>query len=188
MVTERLLDTAEGTLKLALQEKVDQVQATAFLFDTALTRFANSQIHQNVASKFGGVAIKVVIGKKIGTLRVNTLEEKQIKDAVKRVVKIAKVTPPNNDFKSLPEPKKWASIEKAFDSETADCSPDYRAERVGEIINTAHSKSRIVKAVAGSFSTGSIAYAITNSHGVSAWAKMSQACLLYTSPSSILDL
>jgi len=175
MVTERLLDTAEKTLKLTLGEKVDQAQATAFLFDTALTRFANSQIHQNVASKLGGVAIKVAIGKKIGTLRVNTLEEKQIKDAVKRVVKIAKVTPPNNDFKSLPKPEKWTSIEKAFNSETAVCSPDYRAERVGEIIKAAHSKSRIVKAVAGSFSTGSVAYAITNSLGVSAWAKMSLA-------------
>jgi predicted Zn-dependent protease len=175
MVTQRLLDNAEKTLKLALREKVDQAQATTFLFDTALTRFANSQIHQNVASKRGGVAIKVVIGKKIGTLRVNTLEEKQIKDAVKRVVEIAKVTPPNSDFKSLPESEKWASIEKAFDSETAICSPDYRAEKVGEIIKTAHSKSRIVKAVAGSLSTGSIAYAISNSLGVSAWAKMSMA-------------
>ena len=175
MVTERLLDTAEETLKLTRVEKVDQAQATTFLFDTALTRFANSQIHQNVASKFGGVAIKVVIGKKIGTLRVNTFEEKQLKDAVKRVVEIARVSPPNNDFKSLPEPKKWTSIEKAFDSETAACSPEYRAERVGEIIKTAHSESRIVKAVAGSFSTGSIAYAITNSLGVSAWAKMSVA-------------
>jgi predicted Zn-dependent protease len=175
MLTQHLLDNAEKTLKLALREKVDQAQATTFLFDTALTRFANSQIHQNVASKRGGVAIKVVIGKKIGTLRVNTLEEKQIKDAVKRVVEIAKVTPPNSDFKSLPESEKWASIKNAFDSETAICSPDYRAERVGEIIKTAHSKSRIVKAVAGSLSTGSIAYAISNSLGVSAWAKMSMA-------------
>lgn len=175
MVTERLLDTAEETLKLALGEKVDQVQTAAFLFDTALTRFANSQIHQNVASKRGGVAIKVVVGKKIGTLRINTLEKKQIKDAVKRVVEIAKVTPPNNNFKSLPEPEKWNPIERAFDSETAVCSPDYRADRVGEIIKTAHSKSRIVEAVAGSFSTGSIAYVISNSLGVSAWAKMSLA-------------
>ena len=173
MITQRLLDTTEKTLKLALREKVDQAQATAFMFDTALTRFANSQIHQNVASKRGGVALKVVIGKKIGTLRVNTFEEKQIKDAVKRVVEIAKVSPPNNDFKSLPEPEKWTSVEKAFDSETAVCSPDFRAERVGEIIKTAHSKSKIVKAVAGSFSTGSVAYAISNSLGISAWAKMS---------------
>jgi len=175
MTTERLLDTAEKTLKLALREKINQAQVTAFSFDTALTRFANSQIHQNVASKLGGVAIKVAIGKKIGTLRVNTFEEKQLKDTVKRVVKIAKVTPPNNDFKNLPEPKKWTSIEGAFDSDTAVCSPDYRAERVGEIIKTAHSKSKIVKSVAGSLSTGSIAYAISNSFGVSAWAKMSRA-------------
>lgn len=175
MITKRLLDTTEKTLKLALIEKVDQVQATAFLSDTALTRFANSQIHQNIATKRGGIAIKVIIGKKIGTLRINTLEEEKIKDAVKRVVKIAKVIPSNSDFKSLPEPEKWTPIENAFDSETAAYSPEDRAERVGEIVKTAHSKSRIVKAVAGSFSSGSIAYAISNSLGVSAWAKMSSA-------------
>jgi len=173
MVTKRLLDISEKTVKIALKEGANQAQAVSFLLDSALTRFANSQIHQNVASKTGGIAIKVAMDKKIGMLRVNTLEEKQIEDAVKKAVKIAKVTPPNKDFKSLPEPQKWASIEGAFDSKTALCTPDYRAEKVKELIETAHSKSRIVKAVAGSFSTGSASFAIANSLGVSAWAQMS---------------
>lgn len=175
MVTKRLLDISEKTVKITLKEGADQAQAASFLLDDALTRFANSQIHQNVASKTGGIAIKVVINKKIGTLRVNTLEENQIDDAVKKAVKIAKVTPPNKDFKSLPDPQKWTPIKGAFDSKTALCTPDYRAEKVKEIIETAHSKSTIVKAVAGSFSTGSASFAISNSLGVSAWAQMSLA-------------
>jgi predicted Zn-dependent protease len=52
--------------------------------DTALTRFANSQIHQNVATKTGGVAIKVITKKKIGTLRANTLDDRRIEDAVEK--------------------------------------------------------------------------------------------------------
>ncbi|MFB0523044.1 MAG: PmbA/TldA family metallopeptidase, partial [Candidatus Bathyarchaeia archaeon] len=89
MVTERLLNVAEKTVKLAVKEKVDQTQAASFLWDSALTRYANSQIHQNIASKTGGVAIKVAIGNKVSTLSVNTLEEGQIKEAIRQAVKIA---------------------------------------------------------------------------------------------------
>jgi len=180
MMTERLLETAEKTVRLASKEKIDQVQVTAFIRDSALTRFANSQIHQNVASKAGGVVIKVVKDKRIGTLRINSLEDAQIRNGVKKVVGIARVTPPNKDFKSLPQPQKWTPVRGVFDRETAECSPDYRAARVKEVIEIAHSKSPKVKAVAGSFSTGSMAFAVSNSLGVSAWAELSLASVATT--------
>lgn len=180
MVTKRLLEIAEKTVNLALKHKVDQAQTAAFFVDSALTRYANSQIHQNVASKRGGVAMKVVIGKKIGILRANSLGEKQIEDLVKKAIKIAKVTPPNKDFKSLPKPIEWTPIKGTFDKKTAECTPDFRAERVKEAINTAHSKSRLVNSVAGSFFTGSFIFAIANSLGISAWAKISLTSLQTT--------
>jgi len=180
MVTKRLVEIAERTVELALKHKANQAQVAAFLVDSALTRYANSQIHQNVASKRGGVAIKVIVDKRIGTLQVNSLEKKQIEEAVKKAVKIAKVTPQNKDFKSLPKPAKWTPIKGVFDKKTAECTPDLRAEKVKEAIETAHSKSRLVKAVAGSLSTGSFAFAVSNSLGVSAWAKISSTSLQTT--------
>ncbi|UCE44005.1 MAG: TldD/PmbA family protein [Candidatus Bathyarchaeota archaeon] len=177
MATKRLQNVSEKTVELALKEKADQAQAASFMWDSALTRFANSQIHQNVASKAGGVALKIVIDKRIGTLTVNTLEENRIKETIKQAVKIAKITPPNREFTGLPKPEKWAPIQGAFDKDTANCSPDYRADIVGEAIDTAHSKSPIVKAVAGSFSTEMLAFAVSNSLGVSAWAKISLASI-----------
>ncbi|MFP3985064.1 MAG: TldD/PmbA family protein [Candidatus Bathyarchaeia archaeon] len=180
MVTKRLLETAENTVKLALKHNVDQAQGAAFFVNSALTRYANSQIHQNVASKKGGVAIKVVIDRKVGALRVNSLDEKQIEEAVAKAVKLAKVTPPNKHFKSFPEPKKWAPIKETFDKATAECTPDFRAEHVKEAIDAAHSQSRLVKAVAGSFSTASFAFAVANSLGVSAWAEISVASMQTT--------
>lgn len=180
MVTKRLLEIAERTVELALKHEVDQVQAAAFFVDSALTRYANSQIHQNVASKRGGVAIKVVVGKKVGTLRANSLEKKQIENAMEKAVKLAQVTPPNKNFKSLPKPMKWTPIKGTFDKKTAECTPDFRAEKVKEAIEIAHSKSRLVNAVAGSFFTGSFAFAIANSLGISAWAKISSASMQTT--------
>jgi PmbA protein len=180
MRTTRLLEIAERTVQVASKHKTDQAQVAVFFVDSALTRYANSQIHQNVASKTGGVIIKVITDRKIGTLRVNSLEKKQIEEAVKKAVKISKVTPPNKDFKSLPKPEKWTPIKGAFHKKTAECTPDYRAEKVKEVIQIAQSKSSLVKAVAGSFSTGSYEFAVANSLGVSAWAQMSSASLQTT--------
>ena len=175
MSTERLLEIAENTVKRAVKLKADQAQAVSFLMDSALTRFANSQIHQNVATKTGGVSIKVVVDKRVAVLRVNSLEKKQLEEAVRGVLKAARVTPPNKDFKSLPEPAKWAPIKGTFDKKTAECTPDFRAEGTKAAIDTAHSRSSLVKAVAGSFSTGSMAFAVANSLGISAWATVTSA-------------
>lgn len=180
MSTEKMLDISRRALELALKQEVDQAQAATFLFDSARTRFANSQIHQNVASRRGGVVVKVVIGKKIGLMKADVLEDRQIEDVVKQAIKIAKVTPENKDFKSFPKPEKWHPLEDAFDEDTAKCSPDYRADRVKEAIEVAHSKSPSVRAVAGSLLSSSYSFAVTNSLGVSAWAKMSLASMNIT--------
>lgn len=108
------------------------------------------------------------------------MEKKEIKKAVAEAVKLAKASSPNKEFKSLPKPKKWNPIKGAFDKETANCEPRYGAETVKEAIKTAHSKSHNVKAVAGYFATGSMAYAVANSLGVSAWAKLSSAYMKTT--------
>jgi PmbA protein len=177
---DKLLDMAEKAVQYSMSQNVDQAQASAFVLDTALTRFANSQIHQNVATKTGGVMIKIILEKRVSSLRVNSFEEKDIKNSVLQAVKIAQASQPSRLFKSLPEPEPWKPVERAFDQETAECTPKYRAEKVGEAIETAHSKSRSVKAVAGYFSTGSMGYAVANSLGVSAWARMSSANMKVT--------
>ncbi|MEM3578990.1 MAG: TldD/PmbA family protein [Candidatus Bathyarchaeia archaeon] len=180
MDVERLREIAQKTVEHALKQKVSQVQAVAFMADNSLTRFANSQIHQNVAQKIGGVSIKVVLDKRISTVQANTLEEKGVKEAVEQAVKIVKASSPNKDFKSLPEPEAWKPVRGAFDKQTAECTPKFRAEKVKEAIETAHSKSPKVAAVAGYFSTGSLGYAVANSLGVSAWAQLSLAYMKTT--------
>jgi PmbA protein len=180
MDTERLKEIAEATVQYCLKKKADQAQVSAFLTDEALTRFANSQIHQNVAVKSGGVIIKTILSKQISTVRVNTLEEEEIKKAVVQSVKIAKASPPNKEFRSLPKPEKWTPTRGAFDKETAECDPKYRAKKVKQAIETAQSKSKKVRAVAGFYSSESMAFAVANSLGVSAYASLTMASMKTT--------
>lgn len=180
MAIDRLLDIADKAVKLATKLNVDQAQASAFIHDTGLTRYANSQIHQNVVVKNGGLLIKAIISNQIATIRISTLEEKQVEKAVIRASRIAKASRQNRDFKSLPDPEPWNPIEKSFNQETADCSPRQRAEKAKEAVETAHSISSNIKAVAGYISTSSVTYAIANSLGVSAATKLSTAIMKTT--------
>ncbi len=181
MVIERLVEIAEKAVKATVKLGASQAQASTFLLDNALTRYANSQIHQNVASKNGGIIVKAILpDKRIGSFRANTLEEAEIERVAETAIKIAKSAKPNMDFKSLPEPEPWSPIEGAFDKETAFCTPEYRAEKVKEAIETAHKKSPIVRAVAGYFSTNAIYFAVANSLGVSAYASLTTASMKTT--------
>ncbi len=180
MVTDRLLELADRAVKLAAKQSVDHAQASVFIHDTGLTRYANSQIHQNVAVKNGGLLIKAIIDNQIATIRINTLEEKQVEKAVVQAAKTARSSRRNRDFKSLPDPEPWIPIESGFNAETAECSPQQRAEKVKEAVETAHSRSPKIKAVAGYISTTSVAYAVANSLGVSAAAKLSTAAMKTT--------
>jgi len=177
---ERLKTVAERTVDFAVKQKVGQAQASVFLSDSALTRFANSQIHQNVAEKSGGVAVKIVLDKRISAISVNTLEQREIEKAVLQAIKIAKASSPTKDFKSLPKPEKWAPVKGAYDKRTAECDPAFRAERVKEAIDTAHEKSFKVKAVAGYFSTETLGFAVANSLGILAWADLTEASMKTT--------
>ena len=60
------LDLAERALDAAMQGGVSQAEALVIAEDEALTRFANSQIHQNVAEIDVTVNLRVAIGKRVG--------------------------------------------------------------------------------------------------------------------------
>ena len=177
---ERLKAVAETAVGFAVKHKVDQVQVSAFLNDSALTRFANSQIHQNVAEKSGAVAVKVILSKKIGAVRVHTLERKAAEKAVLHAIDIAKASSSTKDFKSLPKPEKWTSVKGAYDRRTAESDPASRAELVKEAIETAHARSAKVKAAAGFLSTEALGFAVANSLGVLAWADLTTASMKTT--------
>ena len=66
--------------------KADQIEVIISHTESALTRFANNQIHQNVAESNAQVRVRVVYGKKIGVASSNDLSP----DALKRIVETAR--------------------------------------------------------------------------------------------------
>ena len=68
----------------------DQTEVLLFGTDSALTRFANSYIHQNVEQTSVEVAVRAVIGKKIGVAGTNILSDDSLRAVVERATTLAR--------------------------------------------------------------------------------------------------
>ncbi|MEA2630190.1 MAG: PmbA protein, partial [Chloroflexota bacterium] len=60
------LTLAESALTHALRDGVTEAEVLVMADESALTRFANSEIHQNVAETNVTINLRVVVGKRIG--------------------------------------------------------------------------------------------------------------------------
>lgn len=145
--------------------KAGQTEVLFDIRDSALTRFANSSIHQNVAESDTQVRVRVVYGKKIGVASTNDISPEALKSTVETARAIAQLQRENAEFKSLPDPQPITPVD-AFVERTARFSPEQRAQAVNVLCRKA--KDRGVVA-AGAFSTTSFEIAVANSLGVFAY-------------------
>jgi predicted Zn-dependent protease len=145
---------------------------------SALTRFANNYVHQNVAEVNTNVNVRVVMGKKIGVASTNDLSDEGLKKAVDRACTIARFQMDNQDFQSLPSPEEArapGATGSGFVEATASATPEMRAEGVGTICRLADENGLTA---AGAFSTSAQELAVANSLGVFAYDTLTTANLL----------
>jgi PmbA protein len=144
----------------------DQTEVLLLSEDTALTRFANSRIHQNVAERNAQVRVRAVSGKKVGVASSNDLSDTALRQVAQNALEIALLQPANPEFQSLPEPKPLQEVD-AFVQATADCTAQHRAEQVATICRLSTEHGLVAS---GAFTTSSSETAIGNSLGVFAYA------------------
>ncbi|MDP2952274.1 MAG: DNA gyrase modulator, partial [Chloroflexota bacterium] len=66
-----------------------QTEVALTISDAAVTRFANSYIHQNVAESGAWLSVRAVMGKKIGMASTDSLKEASLKEAALRACRLA---------------------------------------------------------------------------------------------------
>jgi predicted Zn-dependent protease len=165
-------EKAGEILKKAIESAAaDSCQATLQVSESSLTRFANSIIHQNVSEINAELAVKAVIGKRIGYASTNRLDEQSVAEVATKAVEFARQSHENSDFVSLPGPRPIRSVE-TFDEKTAFFSPEDRAKAVSGMIGEA---TKMGASAAGTLSNGYRELAILNSLGVDAYEVGSQA-------------
>ena len=145
--------------------RADQAEVLVFSGSSALTRFANNYIHQNVEQNDVDVRLRVVLGKKIGVASTNVLGDDSLKALVERATDMARHQKENDDFRSLPGPQPVKRID-SFVERTARCGPEERASVVAQVCDAA---SRAGLTAAGAFRTAASEVAVANSLGVFAY-------------------
>lgn len=155
----------------------EQTEVILISQDSALTRFSNSSIHQNVTEKNVHLALRAIVNRQqIGYSATNQLDDSSLKKAIKKAIEVAKYRPKDSDFKSLPSPKTWPKLKCCFPF-GAEGTPEKRAETVLSIIYRATQNNLDS---AGALSLNKATIGIANSLGIKAIDSFSEVFLKAT--------
>jgi predicted Zn-dependent protease len=159
----------------------DEIECLFYGGHSALTRFANNTIHQNVAEENYGVSVRTVFGGRTARATTNRFDEESLRDVVKSSEALARVQEPDTDLLPVPDAGEGAratqgqptqSVPSRHFAETAALSPAERADGVAQIVAVAQ-KHKLT--AAGIFSSSESVEGIFNSGGLSRWHRQTSA-------------
>jgi PmbA protein len=152
----------------------EEVEAYFYGGRSALTRFANNVIHQNVAEENYGVSVRTVFGGRTARASTNKLDDENVRRAVRASEDLAKVQHPDPDLRAMPANggKSSTPAPSRHFEQTAAITPEDRAEGVGRIVRVANQHQLTT---AGIFSCSESAEGIFNSRGLSDWHTQTSA-------------
>ncbi|HET7027690.1 MAG TPA: metallopeptidase TldD-related protein [Candidatus Limnocylindrales bacterium] len=162
---EELLPLAERLLGLAAAAGATEAEVLAMGDDSALTRFANSEIHQNVAEQNLQLSLRFVDGRRVGVVSSNRTDDDALRDLADRAAAVARNSAELEGWAGLPERTSIAPIDAAYSPSTAGASPELRAEQARAVIAAADESDVVAY---GSFATGTESIAVANSKGIRA--------------------
>jgi predicted Zn-dependent protease len=137
---------------------------------SALTRFANNGIHQNMAEEGVQLTVRVVLGKKTAKATTNRLDREAISQVIEKAYHLAQLAP-DEDLPSLPGRQRYPRLRRC-DLPTARFTPEQRAKRVQQAIQLV--KARSLNS-AGFLSNQVTTTAMANSHGLFAYDRHTRA-------------
>lgn len=166
----------EANVRALLQKvlhysQADQTEVVFLGTESALTRFANNYIHQNVAENDHQLRVRAVAGKRTGVATTNRLDDDSLRRVAQQALEIARVQPENPEFQSLPSPQPIVPA-PGFSEHTAQFTPEKRARHVGIIVKLAQEHGL---EAAGAFSTTTNYQAVANSLGIFAYEPRSES-------------
>src|ERR1700745_1943840 len=82
----------------------DEVEAYFYGGHSALTRFANNVIHQNVADENYGVSVRTAFGGRTARSSTNKLDEESLRRVVRASEDLARVQLPDAELLPMPTP------------------------------------------------------------------------------------
>ena len=159
--------------RLQKHSTADEVEAYFYGGRSALTRFANNVIHQNVADENYGVSVRTTFGGRTARASTNKLDEESLKRVMLASESLAKVQHPDPDLLSVPTPEDGNAASlllglqpSRYFAETAAITAEQRAAEVARMVAIAN---RHKLTTAGTCSNSETIEGVFNSRGLSDW-------------------
>jgi predicted Zn-dependent protease len=159
------LALAETLLGHAAREGASEAEVLLTSEASALTRFANSEIHQNVAETNVSLNLRFVVGRRIGVASSGRTDDEGLRRLAATAAAIARNVEELEDWAGLPEPRPIVDLPSAHAPATAEATPEFRADAARAVIAAADDAGVVAY---GSFATGAETIVVANSNGVRA--------------------
>ncbi|NIR35085.1 MAG: TldD/PmbA family protein, partial [Actinobacteria bacterium] len=110
-----------------------EAEAAVAVGESALTRFANSFIHQNVGNAHQDVGLRVAVDGRVASGSVDRADEDGLRALVESTLEVAGVMPVDDGWPGLAVPAAAPDVEH-WDDATAEVTPDERAAIVAAFV------------------------------------------------------
>ncbi len=166
--------------KLRRLSQADEIELLISGGRSALTRFANNTIHQNVAEEEYHISVRSAFGNRTARASTNRHDDDSLRRVVQSSEALAKVQHPDPDLLPMPTQEEVAAaavdcgdaaVDRYFET-TARLTPQDRAQAVAQMVDVA---KRHGLTSAGIFSSAEVVEGVFNSKGVSDWYEQTLA-------------
>jgi PmbA protein len=155
----------------------DEIECLFYGGGSALTRFANNTIHQNVAEENFGVSVRTVFGGRTARATTNQFDDESLRRVVQASESLARVQQEDPDLLPVPAlageaARPTQAVPSRYFEETAALTPAERSDAVGKIVSIAQ-KQKVT--TAGIFASSETVEGVFNSRGLHDWHTQTSA-------------
>jgi PmbA protein len=152
----------DTVLRLAKSIGVAETEVHVDESISALTRFANNAIHQNVAEHTVNVSVRTSVDQRTARATTNRTDEDSLRGAIEASLSLAHSQPKNPLLLPMPGKQRYRGVNR-FVKQTAALTPEDRARAVRRACDLAVKKGQTA---AGMFSSAQSQTAMGNSRGL----------------------
>jgi PmbA protein len=164
-------EAADLFARLRKHSSADELEVLFYGGRSALTRFANNTIHQNVAEENYAVSVRSVLDGRTARATTNKFDDHNLKRVVQASESLARVQHPDPDLLPVADSRHAGDLGREalpsrHSGQTARITPEQRAAGVRKIVAIAN-KHKLT--TAGIFSNSESVEGLFNSRGLSRW-------------------
>ena len=170
---DRIQDIVEQALAAAMGDEAD---VSVYRADRGISRFAGSNLRQNMVEATGNVTIRVFVDRRAGVAATSSLEPDEIRRAAALALDLARANEPSEDFAGLPLSDQPLPSIQSHDAALAALTPEAKGEQLRRAF--ARGREQQIE-FAGTYTTTDGCLATGNSRGARRLAHFTTADALF---------